>query len=203
MFSTSIYNLLVSQIFSWHYWTGNRSCGFALHLILTLTVVLSVCFSPQLDGIGIEVRQILPHGLIRRHRHSDSTGSTNSSRSNPIREDKTARSNSHRARSQLLESHLAKLFEQKMEIFTKVEYTQVWLSTLFFKASYVWKFNAWLYSVAICFIRVDGSTDLIIDMKAWLLFLRAFCDDFSGVNYINHSKTLLEKLARICSTADI
>lgn len=73
----------------------------------------------------------------------------------------------------------------------------------FFKASYVWKFNAWLYSVAICFIRVDGSTDLIIDMKAWLLFLRAFCDDFSGVNYINHSKTLLEKLARICSTADI
>jgi vacuolar protein sorting-associated protein 51 len=35
------------------------------------------------------------------------------------------RSNTHQARSQFLENHLAKLFEQKMEIFTKVEYTQV------------------------------------------------------------------------------
>ncbi|KAJ0980593.1 hypothetical protein J5N97_008848 [Dioscorea zingiberensis] len=78
----------------------------------------------ELEAIGLEVRQILPHGLIRRHRHSDSTGSTNSSWSNPMREDKIIRSNTHRARSQLLESHLAKLFEQKMEIFTKVEYTQ-------------------------------------------------------------------------------
>lgn len=78
----------------------------------------------ELEGIRAEVRQILPPGLIRRHHHSDSTGSTNSSRSNQIREDKSSRSNTQRARSQLLESHLAKLFEQKMEIFTKVEYTQ-------------------------------------------------------------------------------
>lgn len=81
----------------------------------------------QLDGIRTEVRQILPRGIIRKHRHSDSTGSTNSSRSNPLREDKLSRSNTQRARSQLLESHLAKLFEQKMEIFTKIEFTQVCL----------------------------------------------------------------------------
>lgn len=78
----------------------------------------------ELEGIRTEVRQILPHGVIRKHRHSDSTGSANSSRSNPLREDKLSRSNTQRARSQLLESHLAKLFEQKMEIFTKIEYTQ-------------------------------------------------------------------------------
>ncbi|KAJ0051669.1 hypothetical protein Pint_00870 [Pistacia integerrima] len=45
--------------------------------------------------------------------------------SNPLREDKLSRSNTQRARSQLLETHLAKLFKQKVEIFTKVEYTQI------------------------------------------------------------------------------
>ncbi|URE29427.1 Dor1-like family [Musa troglodytarum] len=78
----------------------------------------------ELEAVGIEVRQILPQGLVRRHRHSDSTGSTNSSRSNATREDKLTRTNTQRVRSQFLESHLAKLFEQKMEIFTKVQYTQ-------------------------------------------------------------------------------
>lgn len=78
----------------------------------------------ELDGVVVEVRQVLQRGLTRRHRHSDSNGSTNSSRSNPLREDKFSRSNTQRAKSQFLESHLAKLFEQKMEIFTKVEYTQ-------------------------------------------------------------------------------
>ncbi|KAG2546034.1 hypothetical protein PVAP13_9KG030553 [Panicum virgatum] len=78
----------------------------------------------EFNGVVSEVKQILP-GLIRRHRHSDSTGSTTSSRSNPMREDMLNRSNTNRARSQFLENHLAKLFEQKMEIFTKVEYTQV------------------------------------------------------------------------------
>ncbi|XP_020113910.1 vacuolar protein sorting-associated protein 51 homolog [Ananas comosus] len=78
----------------------------------------------ELEAVGSEVKQILPRGLVRRHRHSDSTGSTNSSRSNPMREDKLTRSNTQRVRSQFLETHLAKLFEQKMEIFTKVEYTQ-------------------------------------------------------------------------------
>ncbi|XP_077240800.1 vps51/Vps67 family (components of vesicular transport) protein isoform X2 [Tasmannia lanceolata] len=80
-------------------------------------------FLQELQAIGTEVRQILPRGLIRRHHRSDSTGSTTSSRSNP-RQDKMVRTNTQRARSQLLESHLAKLFKQKMEIFTKVEHTQ-------------------------------------------------------------------------------
>ncbi|KAI3972990.1 hypothetical protein MKX01_019648 [Papaver californicum] len=78
----------------------------------------------ELEAIRNEVKQILPGGHTRKHRRSDSNGSTTSSRSNPIREDKNVRSNAQRARSQLLETHLAKLFKQKMEIFTKVEYTQ-------------------------------------------------------------------------------
>ena len=78
----------------------------------------------QLEGIRNEVKQILPQGL-RRHRRTDSNGSTTSSRSNPLREEKLSRSNTQRARSQLLETHLAKLFKQKVEIFTKVEFNQV------------------------------------------------------------------------------
>ncbi|XP_078444959.1 vps51/Vps67 family (components of vesicular transport) protein [Wolffia australiana] len=76
----------------------------------------------ELHEVGVEVRQILPYGLGQRHRRTESTGSTTSSRSNPLRE--VNRSNTQRARSQLLESHLAKLFEQKMEIFTKIEHTE-------------------------------------------------------------------------------
>lgn len=92
-----------------------------------------------------EVKQVLP-GLIRRHRHSDSTGSTTSSRSNPMREDMLNRSNTHRARSQFLENHLAKLFEQKMEIFTKVEYTQVDICSLFcYLLKYVFLFTSRKY----------------------------------------------------------
>ncbi|KAF9612642.1 hypothetical protein IFM89_003084 [Coptis chinensis] len=78
----------------------------------------------ELEAVGTEAKQILPRGVLRKHRRSDSNGSTTSSRSNPMREDKSSRSNTQRARSQLLENHLAKLFEQKMEIFTKIEYTQ-------------------------------------------------------------------------------
>ncbi|KAK8943408.1 hypothetical protein KSP40_PGU009416 [Platanthera guangdongensis] len=78
----------------------------------------------EFDGVVAEVKQILPHGLTRKHRRSDSNGSTTSSRSNTLHEDRLNRSNTQRAKSQFLESHLAKLFEQKMEIFTKVEHTQ-------------------------------------------------------------------------------
>lgn len=78
----------------------------------------------ELEAVGSEVKQILPQGLQRKHRRSESNGSTTSSRSNPLRDDKMGRSNTNRARSQLLETHLAKLFKQKVEIFTKVEYTQ-------------------------------------------------------------------------------
>ncbi|KAK4351725.1 hypothetical protein RND71_031038 [Anisodus tanguticus] len=78
----------------------------------------------ELDSIVKEVKSILPEGLNRKHRRTDSSGSTTSSRSNPLRDDRMVRSNTQKARSQLLESHLAKLFKQKMEIFTKVEHTQ-------------------------------------------------------------------------------
>ncbi|MCD9638523.1 Vacuolar protein sorting-associated protein 51 [Datura stramonium] len=78
----------------------------------------------ELDSIFKEVKGILPEGLKRKHRRTDSSGSTTSSRSNPLRDDRMVRSNTQKARSQLLESHLAKLFKQKMEIFTKVEHTQ-------------------------------------------------------------------------------
>ncbi|XP_060962833.1 vacuolar protein sorting-associated protein 51 homolog [Cannabis sativa] len=80
-------------------------------------------FLHELEAIRNEVKQILPEGL-RKHRRTDSNGSTNSSRSNPLREEKLSRSNTQRARSQLLETHLAKLFKQKVEIFTKVEFNQ-------------------------------------------------------------------------------
>ncbi|XP_061338409.1 vacuolar protein sorting-associated protein 51 homolog [Gastrolobium bilobum] len=80
-------------------------------------------FLQELEVIVNEVKQILPQG-IRKHRRTDSNGSSASSRSNPLREEKMVRSNTQRARSQLLETHLAKLFKQKVEIFTKVEYTQ-------------------------------------------------------------------------------
>ncbi|KAH0855877.1 hypothetical protein HID58_031586 [Brassica napus] len=80
----------------------------------------------QLEEVGKEVKQILPQGTFRKHKRSDSNGSntTTSSRSTTLHSDKMARSNSQRARSQLFETHLAKLFKQKVEIFTKVEFTQ-------------------------------------------------------------------------------
>lgn len=82
-------------------------------------------FLQELEGVLSEVKQILPQGAIRKHRRADSNGSTASSRSNPLRDDRMlSRSNAQKARSQLLETHLAKLFKQKMEIFTKVESTQ-------------------------------------------------------------------------------
>ncbi|XP_058187975.1 vacuolar protein sorting-associated protein 51 homolog isoform X1 [Rhododendron vialii] len=81
-------------------------------------------FLQELEAIGTEVKQILPQGIHRKHHRTDSNGSTTSSRSNPLRDDRIIRSNTQRGRSQLLETHLAKLFKQKMEIFTKVEHTQ-------------------------------------------------------------------------------
>ncbi|KAK3194268.1 hypothetical protein Dsin_025578 [Dipteronia sinensis] len=81
-------------------------------------------FLQELEAVENEVKQILPQGINRKHHRTGSNGSTNSSRSNPLRDDKLSRSNTQRARSQLLETHLAKLFKQKVEIFTKVEYTQ-------------------------------------------------------------------------------
>ncbi|CAD5326868.1 hypothetical protein ISN45_At04g002400 [Arabidopsis thaliana x Arabidopsis arenosa] len=83
-------------------------------------------FLHELEDVGKEVKQVLPQGTFRKHKRTDSNGSntTTSSRSNTLHNDKMARSNSQRARSQLFETHLAKLFKQKVEIFTKVEFTQ-------------------------------------------------------------------------------
>lgn len=78
----------------------------------------------EVEAIGSEVKQILPEGPRHKHRRTDSNGSTTSSRSNTLRDDRVSRLNTHRARSQLLETHLAKLFKQKVEIFTKIEHTQ-------------------------------------------------------------------------------
>ncbi|KAL8137228.1 hypothetical protein V2J09_003229 [Rumex salicifolius] len=81
-------------------------------------------FLQEVEGAICEVNQILPEGTGRKHRRTDSNGSTTSSRSNPLRDDRLTRSNPQKGRSQLLESHLAKLFKQKIEISTKVEFTQ-------------------------------------------------------------------------------
>lgn len=89
----------------------------------------------ELKETRTEVKQILPEGLNHKHRRNNSNGSTTSSRSNPLRDDKLSRSNTQKARSQLLESHLAKLFKQKMEIFTKVEHTQESVVTTIVKLS--------------------------------------------------------------------
>ncbi|KAH9805416.1 vacuolar protein sorting-associated protein 51-like [Citrus sinensis] len=89
----------------------------------------------ELEAIEKEVKQVLPQGLLRRHQRNDSNGSTNSSRSNPLREGKLSRTNTQKARSQLLETHLAKLFKQKVEIFTKVECTQESVITTIVKFS--------------------------------------------------------------------
>ncbi|XP_057776671.1 vacuolar protein sorting-associated protein 51 homolog isoform X2 [Salvia miltiorrhiza] len=89
----------------------------------------------ELEEIRSEVKQILPEGPTHKHRRNNSNGSTTSSRSNPLRDDRLSRSNTQKARSQLLESHLAKLFKQKMEIFTKVEHTQESVVTTIVKLS--------------------------------------------------------------------
>ncbi|KAL7618767.1 hypothetical protein Lser_V15G01425 [Lactuca serriola] len=87
-------------------------------------------FLQELGAVGREVKQILGEGggAVRKHARTESNGSTSSSRSNTntntTTNTNTNRSNTNRARSQLLETHLAKLFKQKMEIFTKVQHTQ-------------------------------------------------------------------------------
>jgi hypothetical protein len=89
----------------------------------------------QVNRVQSEVQQLLDHGVTRGHRQSDSTGSAGSSRSNSaslmresssIREGRNPRiSSTNRARGQALERDVAKLFKQKVELFTKVEFTQV------------------------------------------------------------------------------
>ncbi|KAH7279278.1 hypothetical protein KP509_37G013400 [Ceratopteris richardii] len=79
----------------------------------------------EVGTMSREVKQLLDPGTVRTHGRSDSTGSAGSSRSNPLREERSGRTSvSQRARSRLLERDIAKLFKQKIEIFTKLEFTQ-------------------------------------------------------------------------------
>ncbi|KAG4928652.1 hypothetical protein JHK85_055138 [Glycine max] len=83
-------------------------------------------FLQMLKITGNEVKQVLPQDM-RKHHRVDSSESTASSRSNSFGDEKLSRSNNiQKGRNQqLLETRLAKLFKQKVEIFTKVENTQV------------------------------------------------------------------------------
>ncbi|KAL0435975.1 UNVERIFIED_CONTAM: Vacuolar protein sorting-associated protein 51 [Sesamum radiatum] len=122
-----------------------RSSGeMLLHLYINMrtqkiSVLLKKRFAApnwvKFEEIRTEAKQILPQGVLRKHRRTDSNGSTASSRSNPLRDDRLNRSNTQKARSQLLETHLAKLFKQKLEIFTKVEQTQESVITTIVKLS--------------------------------------------------------------------
>jgi len=91
---------------------------------------ISYIFVWQVEILEGEVQQLLDPGSTRTHRHTDSSGSIGSSRSASTREDgysgTSHRSNmSHRARNQLLERDVAKLFTERVEIFTKLEFNQV------------------------------------------------------------------------------
>ncbi|KAK7337517.1 hypothetical protein VNO77_18096 [Canavalia gladiata] len=109
-------SLLLQRRFSTPNWVKHKEPR-EVHMFVDL-------FLQELKVTGNEVKQILPQDM-RKHRRADSNGSTASSRSNSFRDEKLSRSNIQKARSQqLLETHLAKLFKQKVEIFTKVEYTQ-------------------------------------------------------------------------------
>ncbi|KAJ6404108.1 hypothetical protein OIU84_012322 [Salix udensis] len=61
-------------------------------------------FLQELEAVESEAKQILPHGVLRKHRRSESNGSSASSLSNSLRDDRNE--------------------SQKVEIFTKTEYTQ-------------------------------------------------------------------------------
>ncbi|KAI9099023.1 hypothetical protein K1719_024790 [Acacia pycnantha] len=108
-------SLLLNKRFTTPNWAKHKEPR-EVHMFVDL-------FLQELELIVSEVKQLLPQGS-RKHRRAGSNGSSSSSRSNSLREDKLVRSNTQRARSQLLETHLAKLFKQKVEIFSKVEYTQ-------------------------------------------------------------------------------
>lgn len=133
----------------------------------------------EFNVVVSEVKQILP-GLVRRHRHSDSTGSTTSSRSNPMREDMLNRSNTHRARSQFLESHLAKLFEQKMEIFTKVEYTQESVISTVLKLC----LKSLQEFVRLQTFNRSGFQQIQLDMEFLKTSLKDFVDDEAAISFL-------------------
>ncbi|KAG6422324.1 hypothetical protein SASPL_118892 [Salvia splendens] len=135
----------------------------------------------ELDEIRSEVKQILPEGLTHKHRRNNSNGSTTSSRSNPLRDDRLlTRSNTQKARSQLLESHLAKLFKQKMEIFTKVEHTQESVVTTIVKLS----LKSFQEFVRLQTFNRSGFQQIQLDIHFLRTTLKDITEDEAAVDFL-------------------
>lgn len=137
--------------------------------------------------IGSEVKQLLPQGN-NKHRRTNSNGSTASSRSNPLRDDKLKRSNTQKARSQLLESHLAKLFKQKMEIFTKVEHTQESVLTTVVKLC----LKSLQEFVRLQTYNRSGFQQIQLDIHFLKTTLKDIADDEAAVDF------LLDEVTNLC-----
>ncbi|KAJ6400965.1 hypothetical protein OIU84_016397 [Salix udensis] len=137
-------------------------------------------FLQELEAIGTEAKQILPHGALRKHRRTESNGSSASSRSNPLREDRMIRSNTHRARSQLLETHLAKLFKQKVEIFTKTEYTQESVITTVVKLC----LKSFLEFVRLQTFNRSGFQQIQLDIQFLRASLKEIVEDEAAIDFL-------------------
>ncbi|KAG5002596.1 Vacuolar protein sorting-associated protein 51 [Glycine max] len=136
-------------------------------------------FLQELEIIVNEVKQILPQGR-RKHHRTDSNGSSASSRSNPLREEKLVRSNTQRARSQLLETHLAKLFKQKVEIFTKVEYTQESVVTTLVKLG----LKSFQEFVRLQTFNRSGFQQIQLDIQFVRIPLREIVEDEAAIDFL-------------------
>ncbi|KAF9669264.1 hypothetical protein SADUNF_Sadunf14G0089700 [Salix dunnii] len=137
-------------------------------------------FLKELEAIGTEAKQILPHGALRKHCRSESNGSSASSRSNPLREDRMIRSNTHRARSQLLETHLAKLFKQKVEIFTKTESTQESVITTVVKLC----LKSFLEFVRLQTFNRSGFQQIQLDIQFLRASLKEIVEDEAAIDFL-------------------
>ncbi|KAL5122210.1 Vacuolar protein sorting-associated protein 51 [Glycine soja] len=136
-------------------------------------------FLQELEVIVNEVKQTLPQGR-RKHHRSDSNGSSVSSRSNPLREEKLGRSNTQRARSQLFETHLAKLFKQKVEIFTKVEYTQESVVTTIVKLG----LKSLQEFVRLQTFNRSGFQQIQLDIQFLRIPLREIVEDEAAIDFL-------------------
>ncbi|KAJ1425657.1 Vps51/Vps67 [Sesbania bispinosa] len=136
-------------------------------------------FLQELEVIVMEVNHILPRG-IRKHHRTDSNGSSASSRSNPLREEKLGRSYTQRARSQLLETHLAKLFKQKVEIFTKVEYTQESVITTIVKLC----LKSLQEFVRLQTFNRSGFQQIQLDIQFLRIPLREIVEDEAAIDFL-------------------
>ncbi|KAG5078824.1 hypothetical protein AAZX31_02G012300 [Glycine max] len=136
-------------------------------------------FLQELEVIVNEVKQTLPQGR-RKHHRTDSNGSSVSSRSNPLREEKLGRSNTQRARSQLFETHLAKLFKQKVEIFTKVEYTQESVVTTIVKLG----LKSLQEFVRLQTFNRSGFQQIQLDIQFLRIPLREIVEDEAAIDFL-------------------